>query len=128
MRLLSTAFLALFCTATIAAEAPPQGMKALSEKDLNLITRCSHAASLVVIAAEKIPNDKESRAQFITNVYAKIKEANQLGNLTPSYTEIFSAQLSMESLINNNMTPSTPKLRDWFMAQSAAGCALQSEA
>lgn len=128
MRLHIATLLTLLCTPIIAAETPSQGMRALSEKDLNLITRCSHAASLVVLAAENIQDDKELRAKFIRSVHSEIIKTNQLGTFTPTHTEILSAQVSMESLILNNMKPNTPKLRDWFMAQSAAGCALQSEA
>lgn len=94
----------------------------------HLVSRCSHASKLVTGAFESYPNNKSAREGLIEQVLAEIKVSKKLGaKQTPTEVEILITQASGETLMGAGVNPkASPNARDWFIAQTAATCALKT--
>ncbi len=94
-----------------------------TDEELNAISRCSNAAYEVVKAAEISPLSKKTRASLIRERWRDLSESRQLGQSTPSFIEVITAQASMEALLADGQKPGdSRRMHDWFVAQTAATC------
>lgn len=114
----------LFC-AVFPAHAGPQ--PTTQAQGFELVSRCSNAARIATRAAEAFPSYRADRDKFIQRFYDDVKASGTLGAQLPNVFELTLAQISMETLLDTGIKPSTnAHARDWVLAQTAATCVLKT--
>ena len=91
------------------------------------VSRCANASRIVTGAFERYPDNKEARDGLIERVAKDLQTTKNLGAAqTPTDVEMFITQASGETLLGIGTRPSSSaQARDWFIAQTAATCALK---
>lgn len=115
--------LVLIATQTMSQNSNGQeGMEL--QNDIDLITRCSHAARYVVKAAELQPNSKDNRDLLLAAVVEDARKPGRLGSQAPTVLNLHFAKI--DDMLARSPDLSNQNTRDWHLAQSAASCALNS--
>ena len=125
MRLLVFAVL-LAAASAAQGQDPIRDARPPSRSELDLASRCAVAARAVVGAAKASPNSADERDTFIAKAHNALRTSEKMASLVPSELEMFSAKVSMETLMQNGSPPTTSQRNDFMVAHAAAVCALTS--
>jgi hypothetical protein len=121
------AFAALLAVAGSAlAQDPVRNARPPSRAELDLASRCAVAARTVVGAAKAFPSSEDERDAFIVKAHNALRASEKMAALVPSELEMFTAKVSMETLMQNGSPPTTSQRNDFMVAHAAAVCALTS--
>ena len=97
-----------------------------SRSELDLAPGCATAARTVVGAARAFPSSEDERDSFIAKAHVALRDSGEMSSLVPSELEMFSAKVSMETLMQNGSPPTTSQRSDFMVAHAAAVCAITS--